>query len=407
MPSIIPTFAVPKKHLLRIHIHGRGSISAAGPSPESAWETYRRGKAVWSRDKHYGLPVYAVNSPPKEETADFARKHPLSRTASLALAAAHQAISEAGWRGKDFAILVGCSRGPTGEWEKNFTEFATTGRVEPRTSPSTTLGSIGFALGEFFSTSSLASSLSVTCSSGMHALLHGIALLDSGMADRVLVGGAEAPLTAFTLQQMQALRIYAGVPPPHQHACQPLAIPPSGMVVGEGAGFLALSKVPRQQPPVAEEGSSTGAIRAYPYITGLGYARESGKTATGISPDGEGLFAAMRKATGKAGAQTFIVAHPPRTPQGDKAEGRAITRLFPEVPVTSFKWATGHSFGASGSLAMDAAISCLTHRQYLCPPYLGQRKAPQSLQRALVNATGFGGNAVSVMLELAPESSDD
>lgn len=386
-----------KRFHLRIHIHGRGSISAAGPDPATAWETYVSGKRTWREDPESGLPVYPVAGGFSAGVRDFAGSRQCSRTATLALAAAEQAVREAGWIGGDFAILVGCSRGPTGSWESTFREFTQYGRVEPRTSPATTLGSIGFALGEFFANTSLASSLSVTCSSGAHALLHGVALLESGMAERVLVGGAEGPLTAFTLRQMQALRIYAEAPGTDQHACRPLSDRPSGLVVGEGAAFLALSKSPRHLPSGAQ----------YPAISGLGFSREAGKTATGISPEGDGLFASMQMAIAGQRMPDVIVAHAPGTPKGDRAERKAIKKLGPQIPATSFKWATGHTFGASGPLAIDGAISGLLHRRFLSTPYPRKVNQPTSPASALINATGFGGNAVSVLLDASPTDTPD
>ena len=50
---------------------------------------------------------------------------------------------------------------------------------------------------------------SITCSTALHALLNGVAWLQSGKQIKFLVGGSEAPLTPFTIAQMQALKIYA------------------------------------------------------------------------------------------------------------------------------------------------------------------------------------------------------
>ena len=50
---------------------------------------------------------------------------------------------------------------------------------------------------------------SITCSTGLHALLNGVTWLLSGMSDKFLVGGSEAALTDFTIAQMQALKVYA------------------------------------------------------------------------------------------------------------------------------------------------------------------------------------------------------
>ncbi len=373
---------------MKITINGYGAISAAGGTPAAAWSAYASGKSCWSIDPPTGLPLYRVPALPEAgPVADYASRRAPGRAALLALHAADQAVQQAGWQNEEFAILVGCSRGPTDRWEEGFQHFAQTGTAETKTSPNTTLGSLGFALAEYFGTSSLATSLSVTCSSGMHAILHGVALLQAGMAERVLVGGAEAPLTEFTLRQLTALRIYAQVPEAGAYACQPLSDPPSGMVVGEGAAFLALSR----EAPAGRPG-----------LTGLAFAQEHEPSPTGISRDGAGLQQTMKKAIASGGRPDFIVAHAPGTRRGDAAEQAAIRSLYAGEPedevVTSLKWATGHTFGASGPLAVTAALDMLQHGQYLPLPYHKLPATPWAMGKALINATGFGGNVVSLLV---------
>ena len=350
---------------LQLPIQGYGSVSAAG--------AYDRGMPTWRVEPVTGLPVYPITSLPAHENIEaFAQKPALDRAALLALYAADQAVEQAGWAGEDFAVIVGCSRGPTGSWEAGFTEFQATGRVAARTSPQTTLGSIGFTLGRYFGVSGLSSSLSVTCSSGFHALLHGVALLRSGMARRVLVGGAEAPITPFTLRQLEALRVYAEVPKTG-HACRPFATPASGMAIGEGAAFVCLG-----------EAAGAGQVAGAEFVVeALGFGQELGQSATGISSDGAGLQRTMRTATDGV-VPDLIVAHAPGTRRGDAAEATAIRTVFGEAAmsrVESGKWATGHTFGASWPLGLVYAL----------------RKLGMG-QRALVNATGFGGNVVSVLV---------
>ena len=367
-----------------------GTVSAAGTDLASSWDTYAHGTRTWMKDGKSGLPVYRITQLPAQPAVDaFTSDHAVDRTGLLALHAAEQAATAAGWSGTDFSILVGCSRGPTVSWEESYDSFVRGLDVSPRTSPSTTLGSIGFALAEYFGVRQLASSLSVTCSSGLHALIHGVALLRSGMAARVLVGGTEAPLTPFTLEQMRALRVYARIDANTHYACRPLASPPSGMVVGEGAAFFALELVPDSSPVPTLE---------------LGFSREAGVSQTGITPTGEGLQHAMRQAIGERELPEAVIAHAPGTRRGDAAELTAIKAVFGErggnALVTSLKWATGHTFGASGPLALVGGIQMLEMERVVGLPYLttiGSTicRTPRS---ALVNATGFGGNVVSVVM---------
>ncbi|WP_420460433.1 beta-ketoacyl synthase N-terminal-like domain-containing protein [Neolewinella sp.] len=376
---------------MRVGIVGMGTVSAAGADAASSWKTYQRRLRTWAVDQVTGVPIYPVAQLPARPTIDtFTADYAVDRTALLALHAADQAVAAAGWSGRDFSILVGCSRGPTQAWEKGYGTFSREGTVPPRTSPATTLGSIGFVLAEFFGVEQIASSLSVTCSSGLHALLHGVALLRSGMAERVLVGGTEAPLTPFTLEQMRALRVYARVDANTEYACRPLACPSSGMVVGEGAAFLALELV--------------GAAAVVPALE-VGFCRETGVSRTGITPTGEGLQRAMRQAIGEGQLPDVVVAHAPGTRQGDAAERAAIGAVFgqrrADPTVTSLKWATGHTFGASGPLGLVAGVQMLKMGRVVGLPYAAavEEKGDLAPSRVLVNATGFGGNVVSVVVE--------
>ncbi|MCX8210672.1 MAG: beta-ketoacyl synthase N-terminal-like domain-containing protein [Lewinella sp.] len=375
---------------MKINIHGYGSISAAGNSPAAAWETYIQGKPTWSTDLLTGMPVYRIKQLPNDPGIKaFAGQTEPDRATVLALHAADQAVQQAGWAGKDFSIIVGCSRGPTESWEEGFSHYLKKGVTRLRTSPKTTLGSIGFALADYFGTDSPASSMSMTCSSGMHAILHGIALLKSGMAERVLVGGSEAPITPFTLGQMEALRIYGKVAGVGEHACRPFSDPPSGMVMGEGAAFLALS--------LEEDSTCT-----HTYVQGIAFARESTPTPTGISAEGQALEKAMHELVEKFGCPDVIVAHAPGTKRGDRAELNAINALYATIPddycTTSFKWATGHTFGASGPLAITAALEMMKAGKYCPLPWQATPKTAWPSGRVLVNATGFGGNVASIMV---------
>ncbi|RYD87210.1 MAG: beta-ketoacyl synthase, partial [Sphingobacteriales bacterium] len=131
----------------------------------------------------------------------------------LAIAASRMAVKQAGWDNDDtFGINIGSSRGATGLFEKHHQEFLETGKAPLLTSPVTTLGNISSWVAQDLASNGPELSHSITCSTSLHALLNGVAWLRSGMADKFLVGGSEAPLTAFTIAQMQALKIYSREP---------------------------------------------------------------------------------------------------------------------------------------------------------------------------------------------------
>lgn len=66
--------------------------------------------------------------------------------------------------------------------------------------------------------------------------------------------------------------------------------------------------------------------------------------------------------------------------------------------LTTNKWKIGHAFGASGALNIELALLMLQHQKFIGVPYLENSKTPKKLEYILINAVGFGGNAVSILL---------
>ena len=95
-----------------------------------------------------------------------------------------------------------------------------------------------------------------------------------------------------------------------------------------------------------------------------------------------------------------IVMHAPGTIAGDMTEYRAIQKVFGEkMPLlTTNKWKIGHTFGASGLLSLELAIMMLQMQKFIGVPFVPYKNTENLLNTILVNAVGFGGNAVSILL---------
>jgi 3-oxoacyl-(acyl-carrier-protein) synthase len=68
--------------------------------------------------------------------------------------------------------------------------------------------------------------------------------------------------------------------------------------------------------------------------------------------------------------------------------------------LTTNKWKIGHTFGASGMLSIEFAILMMQHQQFIGVPFTPEQKPRKAIKKVLINAVGFGGNAVSVLLSL-------
>ncbi|WP_314055088.1 beta-ketoacyl synthase N-terminal-like domain-containing protein [Capnocytophaga gingivalis] len=379
-----------------ISITGMGSISPLGADRANIWRQYLSDKPllVGQRVGEELLPVgrlqeesYALIREIRQENARYRSVDP---TVLYALYASRQALQETGWeQGKDFGVNIGSSRGATTLFEEYHQNFLEQGKCAPLASPTTSLGNIASWVMQDAKGQGVAISHSITCSTALHALLNGIAWLHADMAEGFLVGGSEAPLTPFTLSQMKALKIYGSLS--DSYPCQPLLLEKlkNTMVLGEGSAVFAIEKGVRPN--------------ALAIVKGIGYATEVITHPVAISAQAEALRLSMQQALqGVAPAEVdVVIPHATGTIKGDEAEYHALREVFGQnLPrLTSNKWKIGHTFAASGALAIEMAVLMLQNQQFLPLPYL-KKEAEAPLRNILINATGFGGNAVSVLIGL-------
>ena len=381
----------------QISIVGMGSISPLGHERHEVWQSYLS-EGHLLNNKAVSDTLFAVGALRTEALSQIAllqqespKYKDLDPTVLYAMYAARQALCEAGWpTDKDFGVNIGSSRGATTLFEQYHAQYLAQGKTTPLASPTTSLGNIASWVMQDVKGKGIAISHSITCSTALHALVNAVAWLHADMAEAFLIGGSEAALTPFTLAQMKALKIYGDAAAPYPS--QPLlsSKEKSTMVLGEGAAVFAL-----------EKGSSPHALAT---IRGIGYASEPITHPVAISADAQALRRSMQQALeGIDPAEVdVVIPHATGTLKGDQAEYLALAEVFgTNLPLlTSHKWKIGHTFAASGALAMEMAILMLQQQHFLPIPYLpAAPKRP--LKNILINATGFGGNAVSVVVTMS------
>lgn len=380
-----------------ISITAIASISSLGNSSETIWENYLSENPCFSTQflDHQNTAVAALDEDSKTEVealrqSDIKYKA-LDKSVLFAMVASRKAIEKAGWRkGAEFGINIGSSRGATDLFEKHFQEYLETGKAQTLASPTTTLGNISSWVAHDLQSTGPEISHSITCSTALHAVLNGVAWLKAGMADKFLVGGSEAPLTDFTIGQMRALKIYSKSEEKYPNRALDLDKKQNTMILGEGAGVCCL-----------EIGKKENAIA---FIKGIGYATEILEHNISISAEATCFQKSMKMALENVDISEVdvIVMHAPGTIKGDLTEYKAIEKIFAKsMPLlTTNKWKIGHTFGASGILSMEMAILMMQHNQFIGVPFAEAQKQTKPIKKVLVNAVGFGGNAVSVLLSL-------
>lgn len=392
------TFAENKNILsTTISITAIASISPLGNDPKVIWENYLNEKHCFTEHllDHKNTFVAKLDADSNRViatlTASDSKYKSLDQSVLYAMAAARQAMQNAGWTSNDiFGVNIGSSRGATDLFEKHYQEYLNTGKAQTLASPTTTLGNISSWVAHDLQSSGPEISHSITCSTALHAVLNGVAWLRAGMADKFLVGGSEAPLTDFTIAQMRALKIYSRSEEAYPNRAFDLNKKQNTMILGEGAGVCCL-----------EIGKKENALA---YIEGIGYATEILEHNISISAEATCFQKSMQMALQNIDLSEVdvIVLHAPGTIKGDLTEYKAIQKVFGEsIPLlTTNKWKIGHTFGASGILSMELAILMMQHNRFIGVPFAEAQIQTKPIKKVLINAVGFGGNAVSILLSL-------
>lgn len=231
--------------------------------------------------------------------------------------------------------------------------------------------------------------VSTACSSSAKVLGAARRLLRSGMADAVLVGGADS-LCLTTLRGFGSLQALSPRP------CRPFSAQRDGTSIGEGAAFVLLERRADGPARLLGVGESSDAHHmSHPH------------------PEGVGAVAAMAEALSQAGldgaAVDHVNAHGTATPANDAIEARAIKQVIGTgAAVASTKGYTGHLLGAAG--ITEAVFAILAIERSFVPESLGAAPLDQAVEVDVVragrrmpvrcvlsNSFAFGGNNASVV----------
>jgi 3-oxoacyl-(acyl-carrier-protein) synthase len=378
-----------------ISITALSSVSPLGNDPKTIWESYLDPKHFFTKhflDKAETFAA-ALDADSAAKIAQLresdSKYRSLDKSVLYAMEASRVAVKQAGWKAEDiFGINIGSSRGATDLFEKHHRDYLVTGKAQTLASPTTTLGNISSWVAHDLQCTGPEISHSITCSTALHSVLNGIAWLKAGMANKFLVGGSEAPLTDFTIAQMRALKIYARSDDQYPNRALDLEKKQNTMILGEGAAVCCL-----------EMGKKENALA---YIEGMGYATEILEHNISISAEATCFQKSMKMALQNTNPSDVdvIVMHAPGTIKGDLTEYKAIQIVFgASLPLlTTNKWKIGHTFGASGMLSLELAILMMQHDTFIGVPFTKTQIQTKPIRKVMVNAVGFGGNAVSVLL---------
>jgi 3-oxoacyl-[acyl-carrier-protein] synthase II len=412
----------------RIVVTGLGVVSPLGCGTETAWSRLIAGQSGLRRLPPEMAPDVAAQVaglvPPADEPGGFdvdasvppKDQKKMDRFIQFALAAADEAVAQAGWTPQDerarerTATVIGSGIGgfPAIAEAVRITDTRGTRRLSPFTVPSFLSNLAAGWVSIRYGYKGPIGAPVTACAAGVQAIGDAARLIRAGEADIALCGGAEAAIDRVSLGAFAAARaLSSGFNDQPERASRPFDSDRDGFVMGEGAGILVIEALDhalaRGAQPLAE-------------LVGYGTSADAFHLTAGPE-DGDGAQRAMRAALAQAGIEPAAVghlnAHATSTPVGDKGELAAIRAVFgvgsgPAVSAT--KSATGHLLGAAGGL--EAIFTILALRDGVVPPTLnletpdplaegldlvGPQARKLDFDYALSNGFGFGGVNASVI----------
>ncbi len=398
----------------RVVITGIGIISPLGIGQAKNWEALLEGKSGISPISRFDASSYPTRI--AGEVRDFdpldfidrreARKMDLF--IQFAVAAAQLAVEDAGinpalLEGDRAGVYVGSGIGGISTIEENHRILLEKGvdRVSPFFLVSSIINEASGQISIKYRSRGPNSATATACTTSTHSVGDSFRLIARGEAERMLAGGAEAPLSPLGVAGFCAMRALSVRNDEPHRASRPFDAERDGFVMAEGAGVLLLEEL----GAALKRGA-----RIYAEIVGYGMNADAYHV-TAPSLDGEGARAVMLRALEDAGIAPrevgYINAHGTSTPYNDKVETLAVKKAFAEharrIGVSSTKSMTGHMLGAAGAVEAGITALCLTN-QVMTPTinyehpdpecdldYVPNRSRPSEIVYALSNSFGFGG----------------
>jgi 3-oxoacyl-[acyl-carrier-protein] synthase II len=357
----------------RVVITGLGAITPLGSSVSQFWQGLLSGQSGVRRITHFDashLPCQIAGEIPDfvaEDYMDRKEARRIPRSAQIALAAAIQAMQDAGFgdsapNAERTAVVFGTGIGGIDKADEGIQVLRTKGyeRVNPFTLPTSIPNLSAFIISERFQCFGPSLTLTSSCATSTQAVGEAAELIRRGAADVAICGGTESLIRDFSIAGFCAMRAlptnYNDRP---TQASRPFDARREGFVLSEGAGVLILERLEHALKR-----------KAHIYAEVAGYASSAdGHNLAAPDPSANGPARAMRWALENAGLTPkevdYINAHGTSTPLNDLIETRAIKLVFGEdayrIPISSTKSMMGHPMGASGALE---AIVCVLTIQY-------------------------------------------
>ncbi len=415
------TFA--RENSRRVVVTGAGALCAIGNTVPGIWQAAINGVSGIAPITRFDATGYETTFAGEVKGFDAAAEvgkkdaRRLDRFSQFAIVASRQAVAQSGLdisaEPERVGVLIGTGMGGMETFEAGAENLLNGGprRVSPFFVPmmlaNMASGNVAIDLGAKGPNYAPVSA----CAASAHAIGEGTLMIRNGIADVVVAGGAEAPITRLGVAGFGSMGALSTRNDDPQRASRPFDAGRDGFVLAEGAASLVLESL--------EHALARGAT-ILAEVIGYGITDDANHMVQ-PAPGGEGGARAMRLAMADAGVGPddidYINAHGTSTPLNEKLETAGIKAALGaaayKVPISSTKSMTGHLLGAAG--ALEAAITVQALQQGILPPTINQiesdpecdldyvpnvaREVPISV--AMSNSMGFGGHNVSLIFAKA------
>lgn len=380
-------------------VTGMGLVTPFGVGCDTAWDSIRQGKSairevtlpIPCADDDSSMIVLGGPSPelPHAESNLLQETSILHR---LALAAAHEAIEDAG---AGFASIpperIGCVIGTSKPSLRCAQQLMIQDslRVSPRVKEC--VENLAFnSIWPSSPSSVLAAEFNVrgpclapvaACATGLLSIIRGAELIQSGVCDAVIAGSVDASLLPIVVGSYRRLGILSRNEDPPSEACRPFDVHRDGFVIGEGAGIVMLMRADKL---ASSQQHHYGAFQAGGMLTDP----YSLTQPSGASEPIETLIQQVLKTAGTSAEEIdYINLHGSATRANDTVESAAVRNMFKDHPrCSSVKGGIGHLLGAAGSV--ELIISLLAMRDGVLPPSINLSNVDQECELNFVGSTG-------------------
>ena len=406
----------------RVVVTGMGLICGVGRTVPEVWESLVAGRSGMAEITQYDLTGHSVRFAAEVKGFDphqfierkEARK--MGRFIHFALAAAQEALVSSGLQiteenAERVGVHIGSGIGGFDIIEREHTAMLNGGprKISPFFIPASIINLAAGHVSIRFGAKGPNEATATACTSSAHSVGDAFRIIQRGDADAMIAGGTEAAITPLSVGGFAAMKALSTRNDDPTHASRPFDVNRDGFVVGEGAGVLILEEL--------ESAKARGA-NILAEILGYGMSADAFHM-TGMAPEGEGCYRAMKHALKVAGISPdevdYVNAHATSTPLGDALESKAIENVFGEralnhkLLVSSTKSMTGHLLGGAGGL--EAGITILAMQHGVIPPtinleevdpacrlnYVPNQPQEHQVNCALSNSFGFGGTNGSLL----------